>query len=422
MREGYKDSRIGELPIEWEIVKQVDVATFFNGRAYKLTEWETEGTPVIRLQNLTGTGKDYYYSNLALPEHQYCDNGDLLYMWSATFGPVWWKGEKAIYHYHIWKIEHDNKRLDRYFHFYLLDDVTIRMKNESHGSTMLHVTKGGMEKLLIQLPPLPEQQKIAEILSTVDDKIDVIDQQISETQALKKGLMQRLLTKGIGHTEFKDSPLGEIPKSWEVMKFSELISDGVISKIQDGNHGEAHPVSDDFVEEGIPFIMANCISISNKLNLDKAKRISFNQYKSLRIGFSELNDVLLTHKGTVGLTAIVEQKHGSLMLTPQVTYYRIGDETILNRKYLYYYFQSSIFQNLIEKFSKQSTRAYIGITNQKNLLITLPNDSIEQVKIAAILSSVDEKFEVLGEKKINYQELKQGLMQQLLTGKIRVNY
>ncbi|WP_053978175.1 restriction endonuclease subunit S [Mangrovimonas xylaniphaga] len=189
----FKDSHLGEIPKSWKVVKQSEVATFYNGRAYKLSEWEDKGTPVIRLQNLTGSGKEFYYSNLKLPEHQYCSTGDLLYMWSATFGPVWWQGEKAIYHYHIWKITHSNNLL-KTFHYYLLDDVTRRMKNESHGSTMLHVTKGGMEKLLIQLPPLEEQQKIAEILSTVDDKLEVLEEKKTSFQDLKKGLMQQLLT------------------------------------------------------------------------------------------------------------------------------------------------------------------------------------------------------------------------------------
>lgn len=190
----FKDSPLGIIPQSWEIVKQSEVATFYNGRAFKLTEWKKEGTPVIRLQNLTGTGKNYYYSDLNLPEHQYCYKGDLLYMWSATFGPVWWFGDKAIFHYHIWKIEHNSKFLDRNFHYYLLDNVTTRMKNESHGSTMLHVTKGGMEKLLIQLPPLKEQQKIAKILGTVDEKLTVLSEKKIHYQELKKGLMQQLLT------------------------------------------------------------------------------------------------------------------------------------------------------------------------------------------------------------------------------------
>ncbi|MNK07666.1 EcoKI restriction-modification system protein HsdS [compost metagenome] len=190
----FKDSPLGRIPKSWEVVKQSDVATFYNGRAYKLSEWEKEGIPVIRLQNLTGTGKNYYYSNLNLPEHQYCHKGDLLYMWSATFGPVWWFGEKAIFHYHIWKIEHNAQLLDKIFHYYLLDNVTTRMKNESHGSTMLHVTKGGMEKLLIQLPPLKEQQMIADILGSVDEKLEVLSKKKTRYKELKLGLMQQLLT------------------------------------------------------------------------------------------------------------------------------------------------------------------------------------------------------------------------------------
>ena len=89
------------LPDGWGNFRQGEIVEFSNGRAYKLSEWEKEGTPVIRLQNLTGTGNEYYFSKLGLPERQYCDYGDLLYMWSATFGPHTWKGQKAIYHYHM---------------------------------------------------------------------------------------------------------------------------------------------------------------------------------------------------------------------------------------------------------------------------------------------------------------------------------
>jgi type I restriction enzyme, S subunit len=189
-----KSSELGEVPLTWGVVDQGSVAVFHNGRAFKLSEWENEGIPVIRLQNLTGSGNEYYYSNLKLPDHQYCYNGDLLYMWSATFGPVWWKGNKAIYHYHIWKIDVNKKLLDKTFHFYLLNQVTTRMKEQSHGSTMLHVTKSGMEQLKIALPPLVEQKKIAEILAIIDEKLQLLTKKKMAHQHLKRGLMQQLLT------------------------------------------------------------------------------------------------------------------------------------------------------------------------------------------------------------------------------------
>lgn len=189
----FKDSELGEIPVGWEVVPQGAVTTFFNGRAYKLTEWEESGTPVIRLQNLTGSGDKYYYSNLALPEHQYVHKGDLLYMWSATFGPYIWWGEKAIYHYHIWKVE-CGERLDKGFMYYSLVWLTAAMKGKTHGSTMMHLTKAGMEKYPMVLPPLGEQRRIAAVLSGVDSKIELLRARQTQFQSLKRGLMQKLLT------------------------------------------------------------------------------------------------------------------------------------------------------------------------------------------------------------------------------------
>jgi type I restriction enzyme, S subunit len=125
---------------EWKKYKQNQVAHFYNGRAYKLSEWEEVGTPVIRLQNLTGTGKNFYYSNLELPEHQYVNSGDLLYMWSATFGPHIWKGERAIYHYHIWKVVCNDNLLSKNFFYFLLDFETQQKMSKSNGMGILHIT------------------------------------------------------------------------------------------------------------------------------------------------------------------------------------------------------------------------------------------------------------------------------------------
>ncbi|MFA4652271.1 restriction endonuclease subunit S [Escherichia coli] len=127
---GTKPSELGEIPVDWEVVTLGTASSFINGRAYSLHEWENSGTPVIRLQNLTGRGDEYYYSNLQLPEKQYCKYGDLLFMWSATFGPVIWRGPKAIYHYHIWKIACEVGYSQSYL-FYLLDDMTEKLKRSS---------------------------------------------------------------------------------------------------------------------------------------------------------------------------------------------------------------------------------------------------------------------------------------------------
>lgn len=191
----FKDSPVGRIPTAWNIVAQGDVAKFFNGRAYKLTEWEDTGTPVIRLQNLTGSGRNFYYSTLQLPERQYCEKGDLLYMWSATFGPHIWQGPKAIYHYHIWKVEADETKIKKAFLFYLLDFKTKQWKEQSsNGMGILHVTKGAMEEMELALPPISEQQQIATALQATDLKLELSQQQLEYRLKIKKALMQDLLT------------------------------------------------------------------------------------------------------------------------------------------------------------------------------------------------------------------------------------
>ena len=191
---GYKPSELGDIPEDWEVVTLGTASSFINGRAYSLHEWENSGTPVIRLQNLTGRGDEYYYSNLQLPEKQYCKSGDLLFMWSATFGPVIWRGPKAIYHYHIWKIACEVGYGQSYL-FYLLDDMTEKLKrSSSSGGTMLHVTKEKMESTKAAFPSYEEQTAIATILSDMDAEIQALEQRLGKTRQIKQGMMQELLT------------------------------------------------------------------------------------------------------------------------------------------------------------------------------------------------------------------------------------
>jgi type I restriction enzyme S subunit len=150
----------------WRRVSLGEVLTLINRRAYKQDELLEQGTPVIRIQNLNG-GDKWYYSDLKLPDDKYCENGDLLFAWSATFGPYFWSGSKGIYHYHIWKIV-PSKNLDKNFAFYLLQSITERVKASGRGISMIHMTKAGMEAWEVNIPPLDEQRRIAAILGKED--------------------------------------------------------------------------------------------------------------------------------------------------------------------------------------------------------------------------------------------------------------
>jgi type I restriction enzyme, S subunit len=137
-----------------------DLFTVLNGRAYKQSELLSAGTPVLRVGNLF-TSDRWYYSNLQLEEDKYCDKGDLIFAWSASFGPFIWSGDKVIYHYHIWKLPLHNEAdlYKRYLYNFLLQK-TREIKEAGHGIAMIHMTKEKMELLQVPLPPIAEQHRI----------------------------------------------------------------------------------------------------------------------------------------------------------------------------------------------------------------------------------------------------------------------
>jgi len=170
----------------------------------------------------------------------------------------------------------------------------------------------------------------------------------------------------------------------------ELENEDAIVKIQDGNHGAKHPKSDDYTDNGIPFIMAKDLK-SNSIDLQGCKFIPKELADNLRIGFAKSGDVLLTHKGSVGNVAIVPDIESYIMLTPQVTYYRVNETKLIN-KFLSYAFQHPSFQSQINSESAQSTRPYIGVTSQRRLKVYYYDLSTQQ-KIASILSAFDDLIE-----------------------------
>lgn len=169
----------------------------------------------------------------------------------------------------------------------------------------------------------------------------------------------------------------------------ELINKGMLEKPLDGNHGGIHPKLSDYVSEGVPFIMANDLK-NGEVDYKNCAYITEEQASTLRKGFAHPGDVLLTHKATIGRTAIVPDTFPITVLTPQITYYRVRNG--INNYYLKYYFDSNYFQSLLESWAGSgSTRMYLGITAQLKLPIMLPSLQIQN-KIASVLKVIDDKI------------------------------
>lgn len=183
--------RFKEFQGEWEKCTLSEVCKFHNGRAYKQSELLAAGKyRILRVGNFF-TNDSWYYSNLELEDNKYAQDGDLLYAWSASFGPRFWKEEKVIYHYHIWKID-SFKNVDKEFMYHFLDLDSSKIKNEVQGGTMVHITKGNMEKRTISYPSINEQKKIAKLLSLLDERISTQNKIIDKLQSLIKGIADKL--------------------------------------------------------------------------------------------------------------------------------------------------------------------------------------------------------------------------------------
>ncbi|MDX5515681.1 MULTISPECIES: hypothetical protein [Stenotrophomonas] len=203
------------------------------------------------------------------------------------------------------------------------------------------------------LPPIDEQLRVVVAMATFDECFE----SCRALQAHGNTLLQSLL----------DRMWSTFPRE----KIGTLIEDGLIAPPQDGNHGEKHPKASDYVPDGVPFVMASDLK-RGEVDFANCSKIPEALARTLRIGFARSGDVLLSHKGTVGEVArLGELATDFVMLTPQVTYYRVVDQSRLAPDWLYFAFQTPGFKRLLEQYGKQSTRAYVGITTQRELSIPI---------------------------------------------------
>ena len=187
---------IGLIPVNWSVCKLKYLYSLINGRAYSDTELLEKGKyRVLRVGNLFTSDK-WYYSDLELSEDKYCSKGDLIYGWSASIGATIWKGEKVIYHYHIWKVM--TGKNDVRFSEYLLNALTDAKRKDMHGSAMQHLTMVGMNNSLLPNVPFAEQRSIADYLdnkcANIDSLIAIKQSKIEELKEYKKSIIYEYVT------------------------------------------------------------------------------------------------------------------------------------------------------------------------------------------------------------------------------------
>ena len=298
------------------------------------------------------------------------------------------------------------------YHQFRGDNFQNQLFENSTGSTVVGIQQKRLLLLSVSLPPLPEQKKIATILTSVDTVIEKTQAQIDKLNDLKTGMMQELLTKGIGpdgkpHTEFKDSPVGRIPVGWECRNISKVTKEIIDYR------GKSPPKSD----SGVPLITAKNIRFGH-LDKEPQEFIPTSKYDEwMSRGYPESGDILFTTEAPLGnATRIPKYKFAvgqrTLILRP--------DHEIMYSDFLLHSLLGRYLQNELGTLSTGSTVQGIKQSTLRDILLPFPTKLDEQKKIATKLNSIDKTIALLESRHSTNVMLKKALMQDLLTGKVRV--
>ena len=360
----------------WEQRKLGEIATFINGRAYSQPELLSSGKyKVLRVGNFY-TNDSWYYSDLELGEKYYADYGDLLYTWSATFGPHIWLGDRVIYHYHIWKINLSDQ-LEKQFAVQLLEQDRTNILSSKNGSTMVHITKEGMEQKDVIIPPsTKEQQEIGAFFLQLDNLITLHQRKYDKLQVLKKAMLEKMFPKNgssVPEIRFKG-----FTDAWEQRKLGALcveFKSGDFISASDIAENEAYPV---YGGNGLR-------GFTNHYNHD-------GEY------------ALIGRQGA--LCGNVNYAVGKSYFTEHAVAVRANKTN--QTRFLYYLFST---MNL-GQYSGQSAQPGLAVGNLVELENVVPSKP-EQEKIASFLSSLDNLITLHQRELEKLQNIKKSMLEKM---------
>jgi type I restriction enzyme S subunit len=400
VKRGYKQTDVGVIPEEWEVSTIGSSLALINGRAFKPSDWKDRGLPIVRIQNLNDSESTFNYWPGPVDERYIIDVGDLLFAWSGTtgtsFGARVWKGPRAILNQHIFRVVPDESRLTPEFAFLVLQTVQADIEKRAHGfkASFVHVKKSDLKGVALPVPTFAEQRAIAAALSDADALIASLDRLIAKKRDLKQAAMQQLLTGQTrlpgfgGKGGYKQTEVGRVPADWKVAQIKEHAS------IKTGKRN-----TQDNVPDGrYPFFVRS-------QNVERINSYSYD------------GEAVLTAGDGVGTGKVFHYVNGRFDFHQRV--YRISDfSSELNGFYFYLYFSAHFYDRIMSMTAKSSVDS-VRLEMIADMAIPLPSHA-EQSAIAAVLSDMDAELTALEERRDKSKLVKQGMMQELLTGRTRL--
>jgi len=414
----FKETKIGRIPEEWDAVQISKLGKVVTGSTPSTSVKEYWGkdvpfvTPTDIVNSKTLPHVERYLSYKGTTVSRMIPPNSICVTCIASIGKICITKTPSVTNQQINSILPDEK-FDTEYLYYVIVHNRERLNALAGFTTVPIVKKSSFEKFLVALPPLPEQHKIAEIITTVDEAIEKTDTIIKETQQLKKGLMQKLFIEGIGHTRFRETKIGQIPEEWDTATLGE-----VLTNIQSGVSRNLS-----IIDIGVPVIRSTNIK-DNRLVLDDLRYWFWDdtQGVDLRNYILDRGDILINFINSVaqiGKCCIFSGQPRDFIFTTNIFRAKSNDELISNIYFLMFS-ETEAYQSQISSITKPAVnQASFTHGDFRKIKIPLPKKQ-EQDKIVNILSGVDAKIETEQAYKTELQRLKKGLMQVLLTGQVRV--
>ncbi len=403
------------IPKGWELLPIGRHIKLQGGNAFNASNYVNDGIPLVRIGNV---GKGDFVANdfVYISEDGYANNesvhlreNDILMGMTGELGKVARIDKKylpAILNQRVGRVVFKDKDLDPDFTFqvFLYKDFISKLEKYFIGAAQKNISSSQVESIEVLLPPIKEQQKIAGILRTVDEDITKTHEVIKSAEKLKHGLMMQLFTNGIGHTKFKETEIGQIPEEWNIVRLSD------VALVERGKFSHRPRNAPEFYGGEIPFIQTGDV-ISSDGRIKKYTQTLNEKGLSVSKLFKK-GTIVITIAANIGDTGILE--FDSCFPDSLVG---ISCKEKINPIFLEYYLRTQ--KEYLNSISTQSAQKNINLEKLNPLLIVLPQKK-EQEKIAEIISAVDEKISVNKKLKTKLTLLKNGLMQDLLSGKKQV--